>query len=197
MSFQISLKTLCNFKMNFKFFGDFNIHLDKPSVNSRSFLDILDTFSLHQHVTFPTHIYGHWLDLFITRSNCKHIKAVSSSAGLSDHLTVLIDLWLEIKSSPEKANITFRLINKIDFDTLHMDLSNADLLMHHKTSLLELTAQFSEKRSHKFARKHAPRQTKMTQPCPQSPWMSLEIILAKRRRRYLERVWIEVVPLLT
>ena len=69
-------------------FGDFNIHLDKPSENTRPFLDIWDTFSLHQHVTFPTHIYGHWLDVFITRSNFKHVKAVSSSDGLSDHLTV-------------------------------------------------------------------------------------------------------------
>ena len=58
--------------------------------------------------------YGHWLDLFITRSNCKNVKAVSSSNGLSDHLTVLIDLWLHIKSSPENANIIFRPINKID-----------------------------------------------------------------------------------
>ena len=99
---------------------------------------------MHQHVTFPTHIYGHWLDVFITRSICKHVKAVSSSDGLSDHLTVLFDLWLQIKSSPVKENITFRPINKIDLDTLHMDLSNPDLLMHPKTSLLELTAQFSE-----------------------------------------------------
>ena len=33
------------------------------------------------------------------------------------------------------------------------------------------------------------RKTKMIQPRPPSPWMSLEIILAKRRRRYMERVW--------
>ena len=169
-------------------FGDFNIHLDKSSVNTRSFLDILDTFSLHQHVTFPTRIYGHWLDLFITRSNCTNVKAVSSSDGLSDHLTVLIDLWLHIKSSPEKANIIFRPINKIDLDTLHMDLSNSDLLMHPKTSLLELTDQFSKTLS-QLLDKHAPKQTKRTQLRPPSPWMSLEIIIAKRRRRYLERVW--------
>ena len=142
------LENTLQFQDELYIFGDFNIHLDKPSVNTRSFLDILDTFSLHQHVTFPTHIYGHWLDLFITRSNCKHVKAVSSSDGLSDHLTVLIDLWLQIKSSPEKANITFRPINKIDLDTPHMDLSNSDLLMHPKTLLLELTAQFSETLSH-------------------------------------------------
>ena len=177
MNFKISLKTLCIFKMNFTYiFGDFNIHLDKPSVNTRSFLDILDTFSLHQHVTFPTHIYGHWLDLFITRSNCKNVKVVTSPDSLSDHQTVLIDLWLQIKSSPEKANITFRPINKIDLDSLHMDLSNSDILMHPKTSLLELTDQFSKTLS-KLLDKHAPRQTKMTKLRPPSPWMSLEIIL--------------------
>ena len=159
------LENTLQFQDELYIFGDFNIHLDKPSVNTRSFLDILDTFSLHQHVTFPTHIYGHWLDLFITRSNCKHVKAVSSSDGVSDHLTVLIDLWLQIKYSPEKANITFRPINKIDLDTLHMDLSNSDLLMHPKTSLLELTAQFSETLSH-LLDKHAPKQTKMIQPPP-------------------------------
>ncbi len=117
-----------------------------------------------------------------------NIKAVSSSDGLSDHLTVLIDLWLQIKSSPEKANITFRPLNKIDLDTLHMDLSNSDLLMHPKTSLLELTAQLSETLSH-LVDKHAPKRTKMTRPRPPSPWMSIEIILAKRCRRYRERVW--------
>ena len=69
-----------------------------------------------------------------------------------------------------------------------MDLSNSDLLMHPKTSLLELTDQLSETLSH-LLEKHAPKQTKMTKLCPPSPWMSLEIILAKRRRRYLERVW--------
>ena len=125
--------------------------------------------------------------MFITRSNFKHVKAVSSSDGVSDHLTVLIDLWLQIKYS-EKANITFRPIHKIDLDTLHMDLLNSDLLMHPKTSLLELTAQSSETLSH-LLDKHAPKQTKLIQPRPPSPWMSLEIILAKRRRRYLERVW--------
>ena len=159
-------------------FGDFNIHLDNPSVNNRSFLDILDNFSFHQHVTCPTHIYGHWLDLFITRSNCKNVKAVS---GLSDHLTVLIDLWLQIKSSPEKANITFRPINKIDLATLHMDLSNYDILMHPKTSLLELTDQFSKTLS-QLLDKHAPKQTKITYLCPPSPWMSLEISIAKANK---------------
>ena len=89
-------------------------------------MDILDTFSLHQHVTFQHTSMS---------TDCKHVKAVSSSDGLSDHLTVLIDLWIQIKSSPEKANITFRPINTIDLDTVHMDLSNSDLLKHHYWNL--------------------------------------------------------------
>ena len=60
-------------------------------------------------------------------------------------------------------NITFRPIHKIDLDTLHMDLSNSDLLMHPKTSLPELTAQFFETLSH-LLDKHAPKQTKMINP---------------------------------
>ena len=182
------LENTLHFQDELYIFGYFNIHLDKPSVNIWSFLDILDTFSLHQHVTFPTHIYGHWLDMFITRSICKNVKVVTSSDGLSDHLTVLIDLWLQMKSSPEKANITFRPINKIDLDSLHKDLSNSDILMHPKTSLLELTDHFSKTLS-QLLDKHAPRQTKMTKLHPPSPWMSLETIIAKRCRRYLERVW--------
>ena len=186
--YKFTWKHFVQFQDELYIFGDFNIHLEKASVNTRSFLDILKAFSLHQHITFPTHIYGHWLDMFITRSNCKHVEAVSSSDGLSNHLTVLIDLWLQIKSSPEKANITFRPINIIDLDSLHMELSHSDILMHPKTSLLELTAQFSETLSH-LLDKHPPKQTKVTQPRPTSPLVSLEIILAKRRRRYLERVW--------
>jgi len=50
--------------------GDFNLHLDNPSAPYvSSFLDILDTFGLTQHITFPTHESGHTLDLLITRSS--------------------------------------------------------------------------------------------------------------------------------
>src|SRR6218665_1091788 len=44
--------------------GDFNIHLEDPSLSS--FLDILSQFDLCQHVTGSTHKAGHTLDLVIT-----------------------------------------------------------------------------------------------------------------------------------
>ena len=44
--------------------GDFNIHMEniaKP--NTITFSDFLDSFSLQNHVNFPTHIAKHHLDL--------------------------------------------------------------------------------------------------------------------------------------
>lgn len=48
--------------------GDFNIHtdiLDYP--DAIKFSDLMESFSLQQHVSGPTHIHGHMLDLIITR----------------------------------------------------------------------------------------------------------------------------------
>lgn len=49
--------------------GDFNIHVDDhTSTDATKFTDIMNTFSLQQHVSIPTHDSGHTLDLIITRS---------------------------------------------------------------------------------------------------------------------------------
>ena len=48
--------------------GDFNIHVDVPNgIDAVKFLDLLESLGLEQHVTEPTHIFGHRLDLVITR----------------------------------------------------------------------------------------------------------------------------------
>ena len=47
-----------------------NFHLDDPSDNdAKNFTDLLETFGLSQHVTAPTHLSGHTLDLLISRSS--------------------------------------------------------------------------------------------------------------------------------
>ena len=72
-------------------FGDFNTHFDLLSLNARSFISVLQLY-----VSFPTHVHGHWLDLFITRSTCIKIKAIFPTDGLSDHHYIISDLWLQI-----------------------------------------------------------------------------------------------------
>jgi len=47
--------------------GDFNVHVNTPSdTRPSSFLNLLSSVNLVQHVNFPTHIENHTLDLLIT-----------------------------------------------------------------------------------------------------------------------------------
>ncbi|MEG7521478.1 MAG: hypothetical protein M3H12_00015, partial [Chromatiales bacterium] len=132
--FQDFLETTLQLRDELYILGDFNIHVDLPNINTRLFMDALQTFDLQQHVSFATHIHGHWLDLFITRSNCNNIKAVFVTDGLSDHHTVIIDLCLKVESGPKTQCITFRPIHKIKINNLCEDLENSDLLIKPKTT---------------------------------------------------------------
>ena len=114
--------------------------------------------------------------------------AIFPTDGLSDHHYVIIYLWLQVGSRSRKKITTFRPINKININTLHDDLANSDLLIKPKSTLCELVNQYNETLS-KLLDKHAPKQTKSVQVRPPSPWMYNDIIVAKRRRRYLERIW--------
>ena len=92
--------------------GDFNMHLDIPSSNTKPFKNILESFYYLLHVNFPTHIHGHWLDLFISRCNQSSdiIDKKFSSDGLSDHFMVIAELNFQINQHPKKEKISFRKI---------------------------------------------------------------------------------------
>ena len=49
--------------------GDLNIHFESEDSNSKQFKDILQLYDLKQHVSCPTHVKGHTLDLVITSTN--------------------------------------------------------------------------------------------------------------------------------
>ena len=70
----------------------FNLHLDNSNGNTNKFNEILTCFDLKQHVNFPTHGHGHWLDLLITKRISNSIKSVFSAAGISDHLAVISEI---------------------------------------------------------------------------------------------------------
>ena len=59
--------------------GDFNIHVDVATDSeSIKLLDLLESFGLQQHVSHPTHIHGHILDLIITRQSDRIIRVPPS-----------------------------------------------------------------------------------------------------------------------
>ena len=70
--------------------GDFNFHFnDQSDIDTKRFIDMLETFGLKQHVTAPTHFSNHTLDLLITRSsNDINISSLETTFFLSDHCFV-------------------------------------------------------------------------------------------------------------
>ena len=105
--FQDLLENIISLHDNLYILGDFNLHLDNPNGNTNKFNKSLTCFDLKQHVNFPTHVHGHWLDLLITKriSNC--IKSVFSAAGISDHLAVISEIDC-CKTKWNKEKISFR-----------------------------------------------------------------------------------------
>ena len=125
--FQELLELLIPLASEFYILGDFNLHLDKKqSPTTTKFCDILESFDLEQHVNFPTHIHGHWLDLPNTRTSCPAVRSVSACDGLSDHFLVLSELEFP-RPKCVKKKIPFRRITKIDLDNLKNDILNSDL----------------------------------------------------------------------
>ena len=169
--------------------GDFNVHVDTNSSDSKQFSDILDSFDLSQHVDFPTHIYGHSLDLVISSPGCEVLSA-SVADRISDHFTVIADLNVDMEesvSSSEKI-IHFRNIKKINLATFKDDIRDSELIKNPCQNANALATQYVKILSG-LLEKHAPLRTKKVVSKPPNPWMTSEILSAKRQRRYLERVW--------
>ena len=87
------------------------------------FADILDSLGLIQHVTCPTHISGHTLDLIITRNEDNIIVSPPvCDTFLSDHSTLLCDVAFE-KAPPVRNTIQLRRLKHIDLEIFRKDLS--------------------------------------------------------------------------
>ena len=95
--------------------GDFNIHVDVPNdIDAVKFLDLLESLGREQHVTEATHIFGHTLDLVITRCVCKYnlTKTLLGSTPrsfryLSDHSAVRCSIRIN-KPAPQAKRVTYR-----------------------------------------------------------------------------------------
>ena len=98
-----------------KAYGDFNLHLDDlRDIDIKKFTDLLETFSLSQHVSGPTHLSGHTLDLIITRSS-DHIVLASpkTTFPISDHFIIQCPIGFS-RSALSCKKLTFRKLKNID-----------------------------------------------------------------------------------
>ena len=80
--------------MYYVFYRLRNIHVDVPhDPDSVKLLDLLQSVGLQQHITEPTQIQGHTLDLVITRSSYDIFNKVPVvDRFISDHASVYCTL---------------------------------------------------------------------------------------------------------
>jgi len=167
--------------------GDFNIHVDTSSSNSKCFKSMLDTCNLVQHIDFPTHIHGHILDLLITPTNFTGLSNLKSSDCLSDHFCITSQL--DMFDSPLYKNevISFRQYHKIDMDKFITDIQNTEFVKTPASNIDDLYNQYHHSLS-SILDKHAPTTTKILRK-PAPLWITDKFREAKRVKRQSERVW--------
>ena len=86
---------------NLVIIGDFNIHMDTNSNDSKKFRALLGSFDLLQKVNFPNHILGHTIDLVLTKSRNDNISHVHAAEAFSDHFSITF----KVNITPPKTNL--------------------------------------------------------------------------------------------
>lgn len=101
--------------------GDFNIHAHS---HISQFTSILTSADLVQHITVPTHKYGHTLDFLITRDNDPNLKLCNViNYNFSDHYSV--DFAVTLCASKQKQKMKVRKLRKINPDAFAEALEEA------------------------------------------------------------------------
>ena len=63
---------------NFVIAGDLNIHTETETPDAKQFKELLDIYNLEQHITEPTHVKGHTLDVVITPNKNPYLTDLKS-----------------------------------------------------------------------------------------------------------------------
>src|SRR6266516_2845072 len=167
--------------------GDFNIHVNDPnSPSSKNFSNLLNDFSLKQHISFPTHSHGNTLDLLITHSSSTIISAIDSTdPSLSDHRAILFSIFAPPHANNTRITKRLRLfpsINKTDFV---LAIISSPLSSSTPTSLQSYLHLFDTTLT-TILDKHAPFKMITCRSRPHKPFITAEIQAQKSIRSKLE-----------
>ena len=169
--------------------GDFNFHMDKQDdVYSKQLSELLFSLDLHQHVSGPTHIHGHTLDLVLTRSSEELVKTVMlCQPVLSDHKPIILTCSVDRPSAPKKL-VRCRKLKDIDIDKFKSDVQHSNLITSPASDVTTLVNQYNDTLCD-ILDKHAPVTEKVVTLRPHSPWFTEELSHYKRLCRQAERKW--------
>ena len=169
--------------------GDFNIHMDNSNDNDATkLMDMIESLALKQHAEEPMHIFGHTLDLVITRLSDDIVRdSPCVDSYISDHGVVLFKLNT-VKPSLSVKTVWYRKYKAINIQDFQSDLAKTDLCTNHPNSLDELVSCY-DKTLKATLDKQAPLLTKTVVVRPRVPWFNEEIREAKQERRRAEKKW--------
>ena len=173
--------------------GDFNYWVDEPASKpfTIDFLELLETNNIINHVSSPTHLRGHTLDLILTPNETSYVRNIDVlpiDTDISDHCP-LIFLLKTARPKATKKYITFRSYRNLNHSSLSRDislklsvsevgdLSAMALTDHYNRSLTQLEEQYF------------PLVTKQILVKSDSPWYDHTIAPLRRLRRKAERKW--------
>ena len=170
--------------------GDLNIHVnDKTGSKSQQFHDLLQSHSLHQHVSFPTHNKDNTLDLIITPTDSSlHPAVTCSPATPSDHFLLLTCLNTSTPPPTPATYRSYRRTSSIDIISFISDISKSSLITNPPDSLDDLVACYNFT-LRTILDKHAPLQKKLIRPIKSSPWFTPALQALKSACHRLERNW--------
>ena len=169
--------------------GDFNLHVeDLSDCYGKQLNEVLSSFGLINHVTVPTHISGHTLDLIISR-NTDELEITPPRAGyfISDHC--FISAFLDVpKPNLQVKTINCRKIKSISLPEFRSDLVDICTELDEIQDIDQLASQYNAKLSG-LLDKHAPSITKTLLVRPKVPWYNDFIKELKKDRRKAENNW--------
>jgi hypothetical protein len=172
------------------FCGDFNIHVDDSQSNSAlSFLNLLESFGLQQHVNFLTHSSNHTLDLLISRPNSNLVGPCDFvDPSLSDHVAVHTKLSFSTPNRPAYRKVEFRKFSSIDVAQFSHDILSSDLYKEPPFTLSDYLKTFNSTLTH-LLDKHAPVKRVCRSSKIAKPYITADIRSAKSLRSKLETVY--------
>ena len=160
--------------------GDVNVHLDDATAAPViQLVSLLDGFGLHDVVRQPTHLRGHQLDVFITRTDQPTASVRVDPPLLSDHSLIVVAFnSASVKQSSENTPVWRRRWRPFDADGFIGELTDvSELVACYNSTLTELLD------------KYAPWRLIRIRARPTAPWFDAGCHHMKVTTRKLEKAY--------
>lgn len=166
--------------------GDFNIHVESEDSNAKQLKELLDLYDLQQHISFPTHIKGHTLDLVITSSNSNFLVDIDvTEIDLSHHYLIDFKLIDEPETRQQEI-VTYRSTKNVDLVRFKEEVQNS-------LNALPPTADLATKvRNYNLAlgqivNDHTCIKKRTMKIVPDAPWFDADYANLRKLRRKAEK----------